>query len=95
VSYICLDAFTGTKVASDGAVKDFHHETEESTSECCVPSTFGGFIANEGVLGLDLEEGTRDILVFKFFADEVTTCTRDVRILWSIQSGGVHSCNPP
>lgn len=46
----------GTHVPPDGTLEDFEQETEEGAGEGGVPAAFGGFVADEGVLGLDFEE---------------------------------------
>lgn len=46
----------GPHVPPDGTLEDFEQETEEGAGESGVPTAFGGFVADESVLGLDFEE---------------------------------------
>jgi hypothetical protein len=46
----------GTKVSPYSALKYLHHEAEQRTCQGGVPSTFGALVADEGVLGLYLQE---------------------------------------
>ncbi len=47
------------QVSSDGTVEQFQHESEEGTGQRGIPSSLGGFITDESVLGLDFEELAR------------------------------------
>jgi hypothetical protein len=46
----------GTKVSPYSSLEYLHHEAEQRTCQGSVPSTFGALIADEGVLGLYLQE---------------------------------------
>jgi hypothetical protein len=46
----------GTKVSGDGSFKDFHHEAKEGPRQSSIPTTFGMFVAYEGMLSLHLQE---------------------------------------
>jgi hypothetical protein len=55
-----LNAFAalnlGTEVSPYSALKYLHHEAEQRACQGSVPSTFGALVADEGVLGLYLQE---------------------------------------
>lgn len=46
----------GTKVSPHSSLKYLHHEAEQRTRQGSIPSTFRTLIADEGVLGLHLQE---------------------------------------
>ena len=55
-----LNAFAaldlGTKVSPYSSLKYLHHEAEQRTRQGSVPSTFRTLVADEGMLGLYLQE---------------------------------------
>ena len=69
------------KVPADGPLEDLHHHAEQRLCERRVPAALRGRVADEGVLGLHLDEGRGDVGVLERLADEVAALAGDVGVL--------------